>query len=169
MTFSCRDRPGVSSMMKNDKFLMNCDRYVGIGRNRGTRWTTTGKISDSDQNLIKLGSSFSWSPSTGGIKIGLTLKIEFSTHRKVMDKPLWGLAKLVTKFKFSFKKWSFVTTSVTFNIKFPKNHDFDDLDKALMNILDLRHANGPGRWVGVHRCLKRGLESSSSNLRPKTV
>ena len=104
MTFSCLDRPGVSSMMKNDKFLMNCDRVVDIGRNRGTRWNTTEKLSDSDQNLVKLGLSFSSSPSTGGIKIGLTLKIEFSTHRKVMDEPSWSLTKLITKFKFSFKK-----------------------------------------------------------------
>ena len=124
MTFSCRDRPGVSSMMKNNKFLLNCDRFVGMGRNRGTRWNTTGKISDSDRNLIKLGLTFGWSPSTGGIKIGLTLKIEFSTHREVMDKPLWGLAKLVTKFKFLFKKWPFVTLSVAFYVNFSKNHWF---------------------------------------------
>ena len=59
MTFSCLDRPGVSSMMKNDEFLMNCDRFVDIGRNRGTRWNTNGKVSDSDQNLIKSGREFS--------------------------------------------------------------------------------------------------------------
>ena len=104
MTFSCLDRPGVSSMMKNDKFLMNCDRFVDIGRNRGTRWNTIEKLSDSDQNLIKSSPGFSSSPSTGGIKIGLTLKIEFSTHRKVIDKLFGGLTKLVTKFEFSFKK-----------------------------------------------------------------
>ena len=74
--------------------------------------------------------SFSTTPCRGGIKIGLTLKFEFSTHRKVMDKPSWGLTKLVTKFEFSFKKWPFVTTSVVFYVNFPKNHDFDDLDKA---------------------------------------
>ena len=62
--------------------------------------------------------------STGGIKIGLTLKIEFSTHRKVMDKPLWGWTKLVTKFKFSFKKWLFVTPSVAFYVNFPKKSWF---------------------------------------------
>ena len=169
MTFSCRDRPGVSSMMKNDKFLMNCDRFVGIGRNRGTRWTTTGKISDSDQNLIKLGSSFSWSPSTGGIKIGLTLKIEFSTHRKVIDVPSWCLTKLVTKFKFSFKKWPFVTPSVAFYVNFPKNHDFDDLDRPVMDILNLMCSNGPGWWIGAQGCLERGLESSRSILRSKLI
>ena len=104
MTFSCLDRPGVSSLMKNDKFLMNCDRFVDIGQNRGTRWNTTEKLSDSDQNFVNSSTVFSSSPSTGGIKIGLTLKIEFSTHRKVMDKPSWGLTKLITKFKFLFKK-----------------------------------------------------------------
>ena len=73
--------------------------------------------------------SFSTTPCRGGIKIGLTLKIEFSTHRKVMDKPSWGSSKLVTNFEFSFKKWPFVTASVAFYVNFPKNHDFDDLDK----------------------------------------
>ena len=63
MTFSCLDRPGVSSMMKNDKFLMNCDRFVDIDRNRGTGWNTIEKLSDSDPNLVKLGLSFSSSPS----------------------------------------------------------------------------------------------------------
>ena len=63
MTFSCLDRPGVSSMMKNDKFLMNCDRFVDIGQNRGTRWNTTEKLSDSDQNLVKFGMGFRSSPS----------------------------------------------------------------------------------------------------------
>ena len=63
MTFSCRDRPGVSSLMKNDKFLMNCDRFLDIARKRGTRWNTTEKLSDSDQNLVKFGMGFSSSPS----------------------------------------------------------------------------------------------------------
>ena len=104
MTFSCLDRPGVSSMMKNDKFLMNCDRFVDIGRNRGTRWNTTEKLSDSDQNFVNSSTVFSSSPSTGGIKIGLTLKIDISIHREVMDEPSWCLAKLITKIKFCFKK-----------------------------------------------------------------
>ena len=160
MTFSCLDRPGVSNMKKNDKFLMNCGRFVDIGRNRGTRWNTTERLSGFDQNLVKLGMSFSSSPSTGGIKIGLTLKIEFSTHRKVMDKPLWGLAKLVTKFKFSFKKWSFVTPSVAFYVNFPKNHDFDDLDRAVMDILNLMCSNGPERWLGIQECLELGMKLS---------
>ena len=169
MTFSCLDRPGVSSMMKNDKFLMNCDRFVDIGRDRGTRWNTTEKLSDSDQNFVNSSTVFSSSPSTGGIKIGLTLKIEFSTHRKVMDKPLWGLAKLVTKFKFSFKKWPFVTPSVDFYVNFPKNHDFDDLDRPVMDILNLMCSNGPGWWIGAQGCLERGLESSRSILRSKLI
>ena len=88
--------------------------------------------------------SFSTTPCRGGIKIGLTLKIEFSTHRKVMDKPSWGLTKLITKFKFSFKKWVFVTPSVAFYVNFPKNHDFDGPDKAVMDILNLMCSNGPG-------------------------
>ena len=169
MTFSCLDRPGVSSMMKNDKFLMKCDRFVDIGWNRGPRWNTTGKVSDSDQNLIKSGREFSWTHCTGGKKIGLTLKIEFSTHRKVMDEPSWVLTKLITKFKFSFKKWPFVTPSVGFYVNIPKNHDSDDLDRAVMDILNLMCSNGPGWWIGAQGCLERGLESSRSILRSKLI
>ena len=106
---------------------------------------------------------------TGGKKIGLTLKIEFSTHRKVMDKPSWGLTKLITKFKFSFKKWVFVTPSVAFYVNFPKNHDFDGPDKAVMDILNLMCSNGPGWWIGAQGCLERGLESSGSILRSKLI
>ena len=83
-------------------------------------------------------------PSTGGIKIGSTLKIDVLTHRRVMDKPLWGLAKLITKIKFCFKKWPFVTTTVAFYVNFPKNRDFDDLGKVMMKILNLMCSNGPG-------------------------
>ena len=87
---------------------------------------------------------FSWTHCTGGRKTGLTLEIEFSTHRKVMDKPSWGLTKLITKFKFSFKKWPFVTTSGGFYVNLAKNRNFEDLDKVLMNILVLMCSNGPG-------------------------
>ena len=61
-----------------------------------------------------------------------------------MDKPLWGLAKLITKIKFCFKKWPFVTTTVAFYVNFPKNRDFDDLGKVMMKILNLMCSNGPG-------------------------
>ena len=72
MTFSCLDRPDVSNIMKNDKFLMNCDRSVDIGRNRGTRWNTIEKLSDSDQNFVKSSPGFSSSPSmnTGTVERG---------------------------------------------------------------------------------------------------
>ena len=155
--------------MKNDKFLMNYDRFVGIGRNRGTRWTTTGKISDSDQNLIKLGSSFSWSPSTGGIKIGLTLKIDMLTHREGMDEPFWGLTKLITKIRFCFKKWPFVTPPVVFYVNFRKKRNFNDLDKVLMNFLYRVSSNGPEWRIDSQRCLKRGLGSSRSKFTSKMV
>ena len=79
MTFSCLDRPGVSSLMKNDKFLMNCDRFVDIGRNRGTRWNTTEKLSDSDQNLVKFGMGFKSSPSIFNIRLMCRLSLNSST------------------------------------------------------------------------------------------
>ena len=61
----------------------------------------------------------------------------------------------------------FVTTPVTFNLKFSKNHDFDDLGKAVTNIVNLMCSNGPGGCVGAQRCLEHGLKSSRSNLRSK--
>ena len=108
-------------------------------------------------------------PSTEGIKIGSTLKIEFSTHRKVMDEPYWCSAKLVTNFNFLFKKWLFVTTPVAFYVNFPKNHDFDDLDKGVMDILNLMCSNGPERWLGIQECLELGMKSSRSSLRSKCL
>ena len=108
-------------------------------------------------------------PSTGGIKIGSTLKIEFSTHRKVMDDPYWCSAKLVTNSKFSFKKWLFVTASVVFYVNFSKNHDFDDLDKGVMDILNLMGSNGPGRWLVIQGCLELDMTSSRSSLRSKSL
>ena len=63
----------------------------------------------------------------------------------------------------------FVTTPVTFNLKFSKNHDFDDLGKAVMNIVNLMCSNGPGGCVGAQGCVEHGLEFSRSNLRSKTV
>ena len=78
--------------------------------------------------------SFNTAPCKGGKKIGSTLKIDILRHRKVMDKPSWVMTKLITKFKFCFKKWSFVTTPVVFYVNFPKNHNLDDLDKTVMTV-----------------------------------
>jgi len=116
----------------------------------------------------KVGPWLSVRPSTGGIKIGPTLRIDISTHREVMDKPSWVMINLKTKINFLFKKWSFVTTPVTFYVNFPKNHDFDDLDKVLMNILNLMCSDGRERWLGPQNWINRDLESSRSSLRSKT-
>ena len=39
----------------------------------------------------------------------------------------------------------FVVTPGDFNLDFPKNHDFDDLGKAIMKIPNFMCSNGPGR------------------------
>ena len=52
---------------------------------------------------------------------------------------------------------------------YPKSHDFCDLDEVMMNILCLRLPDGPGRYVGADRRLKRDLKSSGSNFTSKTV
>ena len=46
--------------------------------------------------------------------------------------------------KKKFRYIEFVTTSGAFNLNFPKNHDFDDLGRAIMKILNLMCPNGPG-------------------------
>ena len=63
----------------------------------------------------------------------------------------------------------FVTTPVAFNLNFPKIMIFDDLGKAIMNIIDLRLPDGPGRWVGAISCLKRDLKRSRSSLSSKSM
>ena len=60
-----------------------------------------------------------------------------------MDKPCWGPINQREIFK-NYGYIEFVTTSGTFNLNFPKNHDFDDLGKAVMKILNLMCSNGPG-------------------------
>ena len=158
-----------SRCFKHDEKWGNFDGLWSIRGHQLKTWNSTGELSDFDQNLVKLGRSFSSSPSRGGIKIGSTLKIDVLTHRRVMDKPLWGLAKLITKIKFCFKKWPFVTTTVAFYVNFPKNRDFDDLGKVMMKILNLMCPDGPGWWVGAQRCLKHDIQSSRSSLRSKNV
>ena len=51
----------------------------------------------------------------------------------------------------------FVTTPVAFYLNFPKNQYFNDLGKALINILNLRCSDGPGWWVDAERCVKHDL------------
>ena len=72
-----------------------------------------------------------------------TSQIDFSTHSEYLDKPYWGPINLETIQKI-FGYIEFVTIPVTFNLDFPKNHDFDDLGKAMMKILNLMCSNGPG-------------------------
>ena len=158
-----------STVFKLDEKWWNFDELWSICGHRLKTWRLTEFSRENARFWSEFGSRFSSTHSTGGIKIGLTLKIDISTHRKVMDKPSGCLAKLITKFKFSFKKWLFVTPSVVFYVNFPKNRDFDGLDKAVMDILNLMCSNGPGWWIGAQGCLERGLESSRSILRSKLI
>ena len=63
----------------------------------------------------------------------------------------------------------FVTTPGTFNLNFPKNHDFDDRDKAFNKILNLRRSVDPGWYGDVKRYQKRDLESSCSSAMTESV
>ena len=73
----------------------------------------------------------------------LTSQIDFSTHNVYLDNPSWGPINWETIQKI-FGYIEFVTIPVTFNLDFPKNHDFDDLGRAIMKILNLMCPNGPG-------------------------
>ena len=61
----------------------------------------------------------------------------------VWTNPL-GIRSIGKRFKKIFGYIEFVTIPGTFNLDFPKNHDFDDLGKAMMKILNLMCSNGPG-------------------------
>ena len=135
---------GWSSIVsKLDEKWWDFDRLWSICGHRLKTWRLTELSRKNIRFWSKFGSIFNPTPCTGGIKIGLTLKIDISTHREVMDEPSWCLATLITKIKFCFKKWELVTTLVVFYVNFWKNHDFDDVDKVLMNILNWMSLNGP--------------------------
>ena len=63
----------------------------------------------------------------------------------------------------------FVATPGAFNFNFPKNHDSDDLGKAVTKILYFMCSDGPGRRLGAQGCLQRDLEPPRSILSSKTV
>ena len=100
--------------------------------------------------------------------IWLTSQVDFSIYSVHMYKPFRIRINQEKNFK-NFRYIEFVTTPVTFNLKFSKNHDFDDLGKAVTNIVNLMCSNGPGGCVGAQGCVEHGLEFSRSNLRSKTV
>ena len=85
-----------------------------------------------------------------------TSQIDFSVHSGCTDKPCWGP---INQGNFSkiYGYTEFVTPSGTFNLNFPKNHDFDDLGKAMTENLYLMCPNGPEWWVGAQGCLERDL------------
>ena len=70
--------------------------------------------------------------------------VDFSTHSRCVDKPFWGPINW-EKVQANLRPNRFVTTPGAFNLNFPQNRDFDDLGKALLNILNLMCSDGPGR------------------------
>ena len=150
---------------KNGENLMIFHAFIGTqsqSKNLGTSRTEFWWF------LLKPLSLLSGTPSTVYLTACVTCRVDSSTHSGYMYKPSWGP---INREKVqNFFHWNgFVTTPVTFNFNFPKNRDFDDLGKAMMNILNLMCSNGPGWWVGAQGCLEHGLESSRSNLRSETI
>ena len=150
---------------KNDENLMVFRAFIGTQsqfKNLGTSRTEFWWFRLNSVSLL------SGTSSVGCIITCVTFRIDFSTQTGYMYKPSWvptNRGKVQNNFRWNV----FVTTPVAFNFKFSKNRDFDDLGKAMMNILNLMCSNGPGWWVGAQGCLEHGLESSRSNLRSETV
>ena len=164
MIFSCSDFVSVSSLKRNHKILMTIGCFAFIDHNSPSPWNVLLKILISDRNLrvvlIQHPVSGTW------------------THgwlRKSISRPtvgLWtnpvGVLSISKWFRKNYGYIEFVTTPGTFNLNFPKNHDFDDLGKAITKILNLMCSNGPEWCVGAQRCLERDLKYSTWILRSKT-
>ena len=163
MNFSCYDCSSVPSMTRNDEILMNFDEFIDIHSKPGVQRSSTRKTPDFDRNLRVLLIQL----PVEGYKNRVDFVNRFLNPQGGYGQTPLGYGRAYNKIQKLLVKWPFVTTPVTFYVNFPKNHDFDDLGKAVMNILNLMCSNGPGWWIGAQGCLKRGLESSRSILRSK--
>ena len=76
--------------------------------------------------------------------MGVTCTMNVSTHNVHVNKPCWGPINRERIWR-NYGYTEFVTTPGAFNLNFPKNHDFYDLGKAVMKILNSMCSNGPGR------------------------
>ena len=94
----------------------------------------------------------------GNLGKEVTSQIDCVMHGEHMYKPCWGRINR-EKIQKNYGYIKFVVIPDTFNLDFPKNHDFDDLGKVVMKILNFVCSDGPGRWVGAQGCLKHDLES----------
>ena len=157
MIFSCSDFVSVSSLKRNHKILMTIGCFVFIAHNSQSPWNVLLKILISDRNLllvlIQLTVSGMWTHDW------LHKSISRSTE-SVWTNPV-GVRSIGKRFTKNYGYIEFVTPPGTFNLNFPKNHDFDDLGKAMMKIVNFMCSNDPEWWVGAHRCLEHDLESSS--------
>ena len=78
----------------------------------------------------------------------MAFEIDFSIHRDDMDKPAWDPAnggKVQNNWVLKYVCNKSRPFLFQFLEKYSKNHDFDDLGKAVMNILDLVCSNDPAR------------------------
>ena len=69
-------------------------------------------------------------------------------HSECVYKPCWDRTNREKIQKRISKNYGYIEFAVipgTFNLDFPKNHDFDDLGKVVMKILNFMCSDGPGR------------------------
>ena len=164
MIFSCSDFVSVSSLKRNHKILMTIGCFVFIAHNSPSPWNVLLKILISDRNFLLV---LIQHPVPGTWTCGW-LRKSISRHTVgVWTNPV-GVLSINEWFRKNYGYIEFVTTPGTFNFNFPKNHDFDDLGKAITKILNLMCSNGPEWWVGAQRCPARDLKYFTWILRSKT-
>ena len=164
MIFSCSDFVSVSSLKRNHKILMTIGCFVFIAHNSQSSWNVLLKILISDRNLLLV----LIQPTVSGTWTHGWLRKSISRSTVgVWTNPV-GVLSINEWFRKNYGYIEFVTTPGTFNLNLPKNHDFDDLGKAIMKILNLMCSNGPEWWVGAQGCLERDLRYSTWILRSKT-
>ena len=169
MKFSCIDPVSFASMKKIDEEFMIFDRFmyidrwsrnekprlIGISRNLWFWWKFTVLIKSDSQYIV--------------CSHMCDLHNELLDPQEQCGQSLFKFDQSGKDFKENSRYNEFVTTPGGFYLNFPKIMIFDDLGKAIMNILDLRVPDDPGRWVGAVRCRKRDLEHSRSGLSSKST
>ena len=158
MIFSCSDFVSVSSLKRNHKILMTIGCFAFIAHNSPSPWNVLLKILISDRNLRVV---LIQHPVSGTWTCGWLRKSISRPTVGVWTNPV-GVLSISKWFRKNYGYIEFVTTPGTFNLNFPPNHDFDDLGKAIMHVLNLSIINGPGWCVDAEWCLERDLELSGS-------
>ena len=165
MIFSCSDFVSVSSLKRNHKILMTIGCFVFIAHNSQSPWNVLLKILISDRNLLLV----LIQPTVSGTWTHGWLRKSISRSTVgVWTNPV-GVLSISKWFRKNYGYIEFVTTPGTFNLNFPKNHNCDDLGKAVIKISNFMCSDGPEWWEGEVRYLELDLKFSRSDFSSKTM